>query len=84
MFQLLTAPETLAQPTLAHRFMVELASDELELDRDGIPVPVDYKMVDLVVTEPTKTAIQTLIAATSWLKGYTMVSHWIPEDNCPF
>lgn len=32
MLQLLTAPETLAQPTLAHRFMVELASNELVLD----------------------------------------------------
>lgn len=84
MFELLTAPETLAQPTIAHRYMVELASNELELDRDGIPVPVDYKTVDVVVTEPTEQAIKTLIAATSWLAGYTMVSHWVPDDCAEF
>ena len=84
MFELLTAPEALAQPTIAHRYMVELASLELELDFLGVPVPVDYQTVDVVVTEPTKTAIQTLIAAADWLKGYTMVSYWIPDDCAEF
>ena len=75
----LTAPS--AQKTeRTFRYFCELASNELELDRDGIPVPVDYKTVDLVVTEPTEQAIKTLIAAADWLKGYTMVSHWVPED----
>lgn len=82
MLDLVTAPETLAQPTLAHRFMVELASTETELDAQGVPVPKEYKTIDVVLLEPTKQAIKTLIAATDWLKGWTMVSHWVPEDDC--
>lgn len=47
MLQLLTAPETLAQPTLAHRFLVELASTETELNHEGVPVPKEFKTIDV-------------------------------------
>ncbi len=80
MFQLLSAPETLNQPSLAHRFMVELASDELELDSNGIPVPVDYRTIDVVVIEPTLAAITALLQAAGHLDGWGIVSHWVPED----
>lgn len=82
MITLLSAPETLTSPASAHRFMVELASNELVLDAQGVPVPKDYIKIDVVLLEPTEQAIKTLIAATSWLKGYTMVNHWVPEDGC--
>lgn len=82
MLDLLTAPETLAQPTLAHRFLVELASDKTELDCEGVPVPKEFKTIDVVVLEPTEQAIKTLIAAADWLKGYSLVSFWTPEDGC--
>lgn len=63
-----------------YRYFVELASNKL--DYEG--VPEHYQIVDVVVTEPTVEAIQTLIAATGWLEGHTMVSHWVPADECPF
>lgn len=80
MFQLLTAPETLAQPTLAHRFMVELVSNELVLDAQGISVPQEFKTVDVCVMSPTVEAIATLLQATGHLDGWNIVSHWVPSD----
>jgi len=75
-----------AQKTTRHtyRYMCQLVSNELELDSRGIPVPKDCQTVDVLVTEPTETAIASLIAAAGWLDGYTMVSDWVPDDGCPF
>ncbi len=56
--------------------MVEVASDEL--DFDGIPL--DFETLDVVVGEPTKQAIELLIDTKPWLKGYTVVNYWQPED----
>lgn len=80
MIALLTAPEILAQPTPAHRYMVELASDETVLDRDGIPVPAHFKTIDVCVTEPHLEAITELLQANGHLDGWGIVNHWVPED----
>lgn len=80
MLQLLTAPETFAQPTLAHRFLVELASNELVLDAQRIPVPQEFKTVDVCVMSPTLEAIATLLQATGHLDGWGIVSHLVPDD----
>lgn len=80
MLQLLSAPETLTSPALAHRFMVELASNELVLDCEGVPVPKEHKTVDVVVTSPTLLAITTLLQTAGHLKGFQVVSHWVPSD----
>jgi hypothetical protein len=84
MTQLLTAPEVYSQDKAGHRFMVELASNELELDAWGVPVPKHIKVVDVVVSEPTLEALAQLIAASEWLQGYELVSFWQPEDSAPF
>lgn len=78
MFALLTAPE-ISQATPAQRFMVEVASNAL--DHEGIPL--DVKTIDVVVTEHSKKAIASLIAGADWLKGYSLVNYWSPEDGCP-
>lgn len=82
MAQFLTSNEATASNE--HRFYVELSSKELELDSQEIPVPKDFKLIDLVVAEPTEQAIRAAIAATNWLKGYSIVSWWKPEDESPF
>jgi len=79
----LTAPQA-EKTQRTYRYLVEMASNELELDRDGIPVPKHLQIVDVVVTEPGVKAIKALIAATDWLSGYTTVSHWIPSDCSEF
>jgi hypothetical protein len=78
MLELLTVPETLAQLTQTHRFMAEVASNKVDFEG----VPVDFKTIDVVVMSPTKQAIELLIAAADWLKGYSLVSFWTPEDGC--
>lgn len=80
MIALLTDSEALAQPTLTHRFKVELASDETVLDCKGIPVPAHFKTLDVCVTEPHLEAITELLQASGHLDGWSIVSHWIPED----
>ena len=84
MITLLSAPETLTSPASAHRFMVELASNELVLDAQGVPVPQEFKTVDVCVMSPTLEAIATLLQATGHLNNWNIVSHWIPSDCCCF
>lgn len=79
----LTAPKA-AKTQRTYRYMCLLASNELELDRNGIPVPKHFQNVDMVITEPTLAAIASLIAAVGWLSGYTLVAHWIPSDCAEF
>lgn len=80
MITLLSAPEALTAPALAHRFMVQLASIETELDAYGVPVPATTKTLDVCVTSPTKEAIATLLQTAGHLDGWNIMSHWIPED----
>ena len=80
MLQLLSAPETLTSPASAHRFMVELASNELVLDAQGIPVPAHFKTLDVCVVEPTREAITTVLKAAGHLEAYQIVDYWTPQD----
>ncbi len=77
MFGLLTAPE-IPQATSAHRFMVEMAINAL----DHKSISLDVKSVDVGVSEPSNEAITRAIAGVQWLKGYSLVSYWLPENGC--
>ncbi len=80
--ELLTDSKIYEQKLVGYRFKVSLASKELELDGWENPVPKDTKIIDIVVTEPTRSAIEQLIVMTGWLAGYEIVSFWTPVD-CP-
>lgn len=80
MITLLSTPETLAQPTQAHRYMVEVASIETALDSSGVPVPAYCKILDVCVVEPTREEIATVLKLARHLDGYQIVSHWVPSD----
>jgi hypothetical protein len=82
--ELLTAPEVYEQNLVGYRFKVSLNTKGLELDWWGNLVPKDTKVIDIVVTEPTRSAIKQLIATCEWLQGYELVSFWQPEDSAPF
>lgn len=56
-------------------------SRALELEQWRNPVPKNTKAIDVVVIEPTKAAIEQMIAALDRLSGYTIVAYWIPS-NC--
>ncbi len=77
--QLLTAPEVQAA-TRTYRYFCELASSQL--DHNG--VPESCCIVDVVVLDDTLSALETVIAAASWLSGYTIVAHWTPSDCAEF
>ena len=81
---LVSAPETLASPTLVHRFLIELVSIETELDALGTLVPASSKIIDVCVTQPNFHGIAALLKATGHLEGFQIKSYWTPEDGCPF
>ena len=76
MLQLLTSPEAIAQPTQSKRFMVELASNELDFEG----VPEYFKTLDVCVTEPTIEAITVFLKAAGYLDNWGIVDHWVPTD----
>lgn len=61
-----------ATPVDSHRFYAELASTKL--DPDG--VPEYFRIIDIVVAEPSSAAIERKIASRDWLKDYSLVSYW--------
>ena len=80
----LTAKEVFTQKVVGYRYLVELASKQVELQEDRA-VPVSTKVIDIVVTQPSKEEIASLIAACSWLKGYSIVSYHEPSfESAPF
>ena len=80
----LTAPEVFNKKLVGHRYFVELVSRECEL-QDDRAVPVRTQVVDVVVTQPTHSAIAQLIATCDWLKDYSIVSYNEPSfDRVPF
>jgi len=74
----LTASEAKTTKQHAYRYLVELASNQL--DHKG--VPVSYHTVDVVVLENTLKAIKAVITAAGWLSNYTVMAYWLPEDDC--
>jgi hypothetical protein len=78
--QYVTSP--LATPVQAKRYMVELASLALELDRNGVPVPRDFKTIDLVVLDERD--IEPTLEEAGYLEGWEVVSSWLPSDGCEF
>lgn len=83
-YPMLTAPEVKERKLTGHRYLVELVSRKYELQEDRA-VPVSTRTIDVVVTQPTSDAIASLIAACSWLKGYSIVSYDEPSfDEAPF
>lgn len=67
--------------TDTYRYYVELASTQV--DPDG--VALEFRLVDVVVAEPTRDALATVIADCEWLSGYEIVSYWQPDyDESPF
>lgn len=75
----LTAPDAVGAKH-SYRYYVELASTQL--DDDGIPER--FRVVDVVVVQPTQSAIENVLSSNDWLQGYSLTSYWQPEDCCCF
>jgi hypothetical protein len=75
----ITAPEATGGVT-SYRFYVQLWS--LQTDEEG--EPVDYQMLDVLVTEPSFKAIAQLLRAAGWLDQWQVVDYWMPDAAVPF
>lgn len=80
---LITDARIYEQKIVGHRFFVELVSQSFEL-QDSYPVPKQVEIVDLVVIEPTESALRSLISACGWLQGYKIAEFWQSSDCTEF
>ena len=62
---------------------VQLVTQELELDAYDMPVPKDWKLIELIVLDDSRETIELLIASTPDYQGYKVTDHWrvINDEN---
>jgi hypothetical protein len=60
---------------------VLLTSFEVEDDGYGYAVPVDEKLIEVVVARPTRELVEAAIATRQDLHGYEIVNFWQPEEG---
>jgi hypothetical protein len=65
----------------AFLFKVLLTSTEIEDDGYGYPVPVDEKLVEVVVARPTRELVEAALANRNDLHGYQIVDFWQPQSG---
>ena len=64
---------------------VQLMSEELELDAYDMPVPKDCKVIELMVLDNSRSAIEQIIASTPEHQGYRVTDYWrVTDDTEPF
>ena len=64
---------------------VQLVTQELELDAYDMPVPKDWKIIELVVLDDSKETIELLVASTPEYLGYRVTDYWqVIDDTEPF
>jgi hypothetical protein len=58
-----------------------LTSKKVEDDGYGYPVPVEEKLVEVVVAKPTRELVIEAIATRNDLHGYEIVNFWQPDGG---
>ena len=64
----------------SYRYLAELASNAM----DDEEIPMDFKVVDVMVAEPSEAAILELLGEKGWLKNWGLVSFWQEVDGDEF
>jgi len=81
---LVTCPQIYSQKLVGYKFFVELVSKQVEFQDDRL-VPVRTQILDVVVVEPTREAIERLLASCGWLEQWQIVSYSRPDaTDAPF
>lgn len=86
-----SSPPVLVDPELL-RFLnvgvlckVQLVTEELELDAYDMPVPKDWKVIELMVLDNSRETIEQIVASNPDYVGYKVVDHWqVIDDTEPF
>ncbi|MGL5922156.1 hypothetical protein [Chroococcidiopsis sp.] len=63
-----------------YRYFVQLITVAQTIDDDFYQVPVDHKVLDVVVVEQGAKAIEELLEEKGYLKGWKIVCFWQPEE----
>lgn len=63
-----------------YRYFAELASNTM--DHEGIPM--GFKVVDVMVCEPSEAAILELLGEKGWLKHWILIDFWQEENGDEF
>lgn len=67
------------------RCKVQLMSEKLELDAYQVPVPKDWKVIELIVLDESRAAIERIVASTPEYQGFKVVDCWQVIDGAqPF
>ncbi len=66
------------------RCKVQLMSEELELDHNEVPVPKDWRVIELIVSDDSRETIEQIVASTPEYQGYRVTDCWQVIDENPF
>lgn len=75
---LVTVKEVFSQQLARHKYFVDYASHECEL-QDELDVPVRTPIIDVDCLNLVVEAIEQLIAASGWLESWQVFSYWKPD-----
>lgn len=70
---LVAAPEVFSQKLIGHRYFVELATKKYKL-QDDRAIPINTKIIDVVVVQPSIETIEQLLASCGWLRDWQIIS----------
>jgi len=71
---LVTSPEVVEKKSVGYRYLVELASKQVQL-QDDRAIPVDTQIIDVVVVQPSIETIEQLLASCGWLRDWQIISY---------
>lgn len=63
---------------------VQLVSNEVKPDSLGIPIPVDYPVIDVLAMDDSRETIETVVKLDPKYKDYWVADHWVAIADCPF
>lgn len=77
----LLTDESVYDTGAGYRYCVQLVSRELDFEG----VPMDAKIVDVLVTAPDPDLVRSAIAGAGWLSGWMITDAWQPKlEIAPF
>ena len=81
----LVDPELLKFLRLGSLCKVQLVTEQLELDAYEMPVPQDWKVIELMVLDNSRETIEQIVASTPEYRGYKVADYWqVIDDAQPF
>lgn len=81
---MLVDPQLLKFLRLGIHCKVQLVSNQVEPDSLGIPIPVDYPVIDVLAMDDSRETIESILKLDPKYKDYWVADHWIAIAEDPF